>query len=420
MDLEAIRAWIGEHREEMVELQREMTARPAIGPENDGQGEWQKARFLEDYVKGHELGEVEHFDCPDERVPEGTRPNLVVTIPGRREAPRTWVMMHLDVVPPGRRLEDGSWEGWDSDPFTLQRVDDVLIGRGVCDDQQPIASTLLAARALKARGVVPGNTVKLLLASDEESASERGMFYLLREHEELFDQDDALIVPDWGNEEGSAIEIAEKSVLWLKFTVQGCQAHSSRPDKAVNAFRAGARLLGLLDDGLRDSFDRVDHLYDLPRSTFEPTRHEANVPNINTVPPREVFCFDCRVLPHYSLDAVLAFVDAQCRSIDGVHATQTEMAVVMRQDAPPPTKPDAPVVEMLSEALCETRRIEPTTVGVGGMTVASPFREKGYQVAVWMTTNNTSHQANESCLVSHMEADAEVFACIFGRGHPSG
>ena len=37
----------------MVELQRGLTAIPALAPENGGDGEWEKARFLEDYLRRH-------------------------------------------------------------------------------------------------------------------------------------------------------------------------------------------------------------------------------------------------------------------------------------------------------------------------------------------------------------------------------
>ncbi|KPK64414.1 MAG: hypothetical protein AMK73_04685, partial [Planctomycetes bacterium SM23_32] len=190
----------------------------------------------------------------------------------------------------------------------------------------------------------------------------------------------------------------------------------SRPDLGINALRAGSWLVQRLDEGLAATFDKVDHLYDLPRSTFEPTAHRAGVPNVNTIPPEDVFCFDCRVLPHYSLDSVLAFIDAQCRRVDGTYGTTTEMLVRNRQDAPPPTLTDAPVVELLSRAIREVRGVEPTTVGIGGMTVASPFREKGFAAAVWMTSAQTAHQVNEVCAIADMVADAQVFAHVFMDG----
>jgi succinyl-diaminopimelate desuccinylase len=416
MSFDRVKAWIEARAEEMVELQQELTSRPAIGPENGGDGEWEKARFLEDYLRRHGLQEVRHYDCPDERVSEGTRPNMAVTVPGRREGPRLWVLTHLDVVPPGEQLPDGSWKGWDSDPFTVRRVGDMIVGRGVSDNQQALVSSVFAARALVENELKPANPVGLLFASDEETGSRYGLFHVLGEHGQEFSREDGVIVPDWGQPDGAAIEIAEKSVLWLDFRITGHQAHGSRPDLGVNAFRAGAWLVQMLDEGLKEAFDKVDHLYDVPASSFEPTAHKATVPNVNTIPPEDAFCFDCRVLPHYGLDAVLAFVNAQCRRVDGMFGTETEATVRNRQDAPPSTSPNAPVVELLAEAIRTVRDVEPTTVGIGGMTVAAPFREKGFPAAVWMTSTQTAHQVNEVCQIGDMVADAQVFACAFLNG----
>jgi len=416
MSLEKVSEWIRGRREEMVELQRELTSRPAIGPENGGTGEWERARFLEDYARRHGLEQSEHCDCPDERVAEGTRPNFVVTVPGRVEEPRIWVLSHMDVVPPGEKLSDGTWKGWDSDPFTLHRADDLIVGRGVSDDQQAIVSSVFAARALLENGIEPANTVKLLFVSDEETGSHHGLFHVLQERGDMFSRADAILVPDSGKEDGSAIEIAEKSLLWLQFRVEGKQAHASRPDLGINAFRAASWLVNMLDEGLKARFDNVDHLYEVPHSTFEPTVHEANVPNINTIPGEDVFCLDCRILPRYGLESVLAFVNAGCRRADGMYGTRTEVTVRNRQDAPSPTRPDAPVVKLLRRALQELRGIEATTIGIGGLTLASPFREKGFDAAVWMTTTPVGHQANEVCHIEHMVADAQVFGHIYMNG----
>jgi succinyl-diaminopimelate desuccinylase len=148
MDFENVHNWIQTHQDAMVELQSELTARPALGPENGGVGEWDKARFLEQYLREHGLEEIEHYDCPDDRVPDGSRPNFVLTVHGRFEEPCVWVLTHLDVVPPGEQEPDGAWRGWDSDPYVLRRAGDLIVGRGVVDNQQSLVASVFAVRAL--------------------------------------------------------------------------------------------------------------------------------------------------------------------------------------------------------------------------------------------------------------------------------
>lgn len=413
MDFQKIAEWIEKHDEEMVDLQAGLTSLPALGPDNGGTGEWEKARFLEQYLREHGLGNTEHYDCADERVPEGTRPNLVVTIPGRADEPRVWVLTHMDVVPPGLQQPDGSWQGWDSDPFTLHRAGDMIVGRGVCDNQQSLVASVFAARALVENNAEPAHTVRLAFVSDEETGSERGLTHLLEEHGDIFLPQDVIIVPDAGNEDGSMIEIAEKSILWLEFRIAGKQAHASRPDKGINAFRAASWLVNLVDTGLRERFDRADHLYEPPSSTFEPTLHSANVPNVNTIPPSDVFCFDCRVLPSYDVDSVLDYVQAQCKRVDGRYGTTTELIVRQRADAPPATSPTATVVKLLERAIREVYAVSAKPMGIGGATVASQFRKRRLDAAVWMTTRGTEHQVNEVCSIPDMVGDAKVFAHVY-------
>ena len=47
-------------------------------------------------------------------------------------------------------------------------------------------------------------------------------------------------MPDAGNENGTMIEVAEKSILWLKFKILGKQTHGSMPEKGINAFKAAS------------------------------------------------------------------------------------------------------------------------------------------------------------------------------------
>jgi succinyl-diaminopimelate desuccinylase len=209
------------------------------------------------------------------------------------------------------------------------------------------------------------------------------------------------------------IEVAEKSVLWLEFRVRGRQAHGSRPDLGVNAFRAASTLVSRLDERLHRRFSATDRLFEPSASTFEPTLHASNVPNVNTIPGEDVFCFDCRVLPAYDLEEVIHYVEAECRSLDGHFGTKTEVLVRNRFAAAPSTSPTATVVKLLEPAVRNVYGVQPHTMGVGGQTVAAFFRNEGLPAAVWMTMNETAHQVNESCSVAHMVGDARVFAHVY-------
>ena len=413
MEMSGVDQLLEKMSDDMVALQAELTARPAIGPENGGTGEWAKSNCLEDYVAQCGLGGAQHCDAPDSRVPEGTRPNFAVLVPGAKDSPRVWVMSHLDVVPPGERLADGTWRDWQSDPFKVERKGGAIFGRGVADNQHAIVSSVFAARVRLDLGLQPPHTVALLMVSDEETGSTYGLKYVLDERPEWFSPDDVIIVPDGGNEDGTMMEIAEKSQLWVRFRVKGKQSHGSMPQLGLNAFRVASELVRRLDEGFHRRFDRSDPLYVPPTSTFEPTLHAANVPNINTIPGEDLFAFDCRVLPDYDVDDVLAYARDECRRLDEEFGTKTQTEVQNRLAAPAPTPSDAQAIRLLKPAIKDVYGVEAKPMGIGGGTVAAVFRARGVPAVVWSKADWTAHQVNESCSIANMVGDARVLARLF-------
>jgi succinyl-diaminopimelate desuccinylase len=395
------------YREPVIEWQRQLVSRVALGPEVGGVGETDKAAYLTDLLQGWGLT-VDNYPAPDERVPGGSRPNLVTYLPGRRPD-KVWVLSHMDVVPPG----DPSL--WDSAPFTLRVDGDRLYGRGTEDDHHGIVMSLLAVRAFLDLGLTPERTLALALVADEETGNQWGLAHVLREHPHLFSPRDLIIVPDAGRHDGTMIEVAEKSILWLKLTLLGLQGHASRPHKSRNALRAAAHVIVALDELARE-FPLHNPLFRPPMSTFEPTRKEPNVPNINTIPGKGVFYLDCRVLPDYSLALVAERVRALGTEAANKFGVTLDVEPVQSLPSAPPTPPDAPVVSALQAAIREVYGREATPQGIGGGTVAAFFRKAGLPAAVWMTANDCAHQPNEFCYLSHLLGDAKVLAHVCLQG----
>jgi succinyl-diaminopimelate desuccinylase len=391
------------YQEHVIELQRQLVSRVALGPEVGGTGEADKAAFLTQVLESWGL-EVHNYPAPDDRVPGGARPNLVAYLPGKRPE-KVWVLSHTDVVPPG------DLSLWDSDPFALRVDGDRLYGRGTEDDHHGIVMSLMAVRAFLDLKITPERTIALALVADEETGNERGLAYLVRQHPDLFSPRDLIIVPDAGSNDGTMIEVAEKSIIWLKLTLLGQQGHASRPHKSKNTLRAAAHVIVALDD-LQQDFPRHNPLFRPPMSTFEPTKKEANVPNINTIPGKNVFYLDCRVLPDYDPAQVIERVRAIGTAAAAKFGVSLEVAPVQILAAAPPTSPEAPVVKALQQAIREVYGREATPQGIGGGTVAAVFRQQGLPAAVWMTANDCAHQPNEFCFLSHLLGDAKILAHV--------
>jgi succinyl-diaminopimelate desuccinylase len=403
MEIRDIRERILRKKGEMIDLQALLTSIPAIGPQNGGAGEWDKAAALIARLPALGFPQHEMIPAPDARVPSGKRPNIVVTLPGKSSDPTFWVMTHLDIVPPG---EPSLWR---SDPYRLVVDGDRLIGRGVEDNQQGLVASLFAASVLKESGLVPRHTVKLLFVSDEETGSELGIQHVL-EKANMFGPKDLALVPDSGSADGSEIEIAEKSILWLKLRTRGRQCHASVPQKGVNAFAAASHLVVRLGE-LPSVYSEQDALFDPPISTFTPTKKEANVPNINTIPGDDVFYLDCRVLPEIELDGVLGRIRDIADGVQRDFGVEISLDVVQRAFSPS-TAADAPLVSALARAIGEVYGVKAKTVGIGGGTVGAYLRKAGVQTVVWSRIAETAHMPNEECLVSNMMGDCAVMASL--------
>jgi succinyl-diaminopimelate desuccinylase len=392
----------------MIDLQEMLTAIPAISPETGGDGETRKADALTRRLTEWRLGPVQDFPADDPRVSSGKRPNLMIKRQGRDESSTLWIATHIDIVP------EGELSSWTSPPFTLRREDGMIFGRGTEDNQQGLVASLFAFKTLVDLEILPARNIGCLFVADEETGSRFGAQHLLENHADLFGPRDVFLVPDSGEARGRLIEVAEKSVLWAKITTTGRQCHASRPYKGKNAFAAASELAGKIHD-LYQVFPDRDELFDPPHSTFEPTRKEANVPNINTIPGHDVFYVDCRVMPGIRLDDVMEWLKEQARLVASRHGVAIAIEPVQYEPAAPPTPANAPLVKALQDTIREVYHEEGKPMGIGGGTVAAHFRKKGFHSVVWSRVDEVAHQPNEYCRLPNLVGDAKVFARMFAR-----
>ena len=88
-------------KQTVIDVQRKLVAIPAVGPDNGGLGEKEKADYLKGYLASIGICDIKELNAPDFRIPCGYRPNLAAIIPGHDTSRTFWTISHLDVVPPG-------------------------------------------------------------------------------------------------------------------------------------------------------------------------------------------------------------------------------------------------------------------------------------------------------------------------------
>ena len=254
----------------------------------------------------------------------------------------------------------------------------------------------------------------LLFVSDEETGSKYGLEYLLRRpSRRSFRAADDLFP--------HARTSACPRVRWSRWPKRassgsrspcnGRQCHASTPEQGVNSLAAAALFI-LKIPKLHDRFATRNPLFHPANSTFEPTKKEANVDNINTIPGRDVFYVDCRVLPEYSLDDVLAAIRDLGREVEAACGVTIDYEIVQKEQAAPATAENAPIVRRVMDGIRAVYGGNPRPMGIGGGTVAAYLRRRGYPAVVWATLEHNAHQPNERSSIGKTIGDAKVMTRV--------
>jgi succinyl-diaminopimelate desuccinylase len=390
---------------EMVNTLMQLIRVAAIGPESSGEGEHAKAEVLTQILNEIGFDKIERYDAVDSRVPSGKRSNIVAYFNGKTDAKRLWIVAHLDVVPSG---EESLWKV--TKPFEPTVKNGCVYGRGSEDNGQSLVASMFAVKALKQLGIKLNHTVALAFVADEEAGSTMGIQHLISKG--LFRKNDLIVVPDSGEPKGNFIEVAEKSILWFKVVTIGKQTHGSLPNKGLNAHRIGMQVALALDTKLHQEYNAENDYFTVPISTFEPTKKDKNVDAVNIVPGEDAVYFDCRILPHYSVEAVLADVCRVAAEFEAKTGAKIKVEVIQKQAAPPVLNNESEITLLLKEALMQARGIEAKVGGIGGGTCAAFFRKQGIPAVVWSTIDEVAHQPDEYARIENMVEDAKVFALL--------
>lgn len=389
-------------KEEIISYAKRILPIRAISPESGGTGESARADELCKIFSEMGLNDFQRYDTTDKNGV--VRPNIILKI-GSAET-TFWLIAHIDTVPVGDR------NLWTRDPFSATVEGNRIYGRGSSDDGQAVFLSLLLAKRMKDMDLK--YNLGIALVADEEVGSVYGIQYLLKQG--IFKKDDLILVPDSGAEDGLDVEVAEKSILWIKFTIKGKQYHASRPDNAINAGRESMKFILKLDSILHEKYTAKNEVFNYPYSTFEPTKHEKNVDNVNTIPGVETIYMDCRILPMYDLDNVIDDITECIRDFERESMAHITYEFMQKEQAPVNTSPDSNIVKILSESIRNIKGSSPRIVGIGGGTCAAFFRHNGMDAVVWSTTvPEVAHQADEYCIIDHIIGDFKIIENILSK-----
>jgi acetylornithine deacetylase len=164
------------------------------------------------------------------RNTDRSKANLFATI-GPDDRGGVILSGHTDVVPVARQV-------WDSDPFRLAARDGRFYGRGTADMKGFIALALAMVPEAVSRPLA--TPLHLALSFDEEIGC-LGVPELIAALPQGVARPRLAII---GEPSGMRVANAHKGIEFLRTRVTGREAHSSAPERGVNAIAAAAEIIG--------------------------------------------------------------------------------------------------------------------------------------------------------------------------------
>ena len=382
------------------------------------------------------------------------RPNLIARLPGRGEAPPLLLQGHVDVVPV-------AGQQWTHPPFAAEVHDGCVWGRGTLDMKGGEAMMLAALLRAKAEGMVPAGDVVFCALADEENGSAAGSGFLTTRHADRF-AGVRYALGEFGGFTFYAagrrcypIMVAEKQAVGVRATIRGKGGHAAFPVRgeataklarflrrldrrrlpvhitpvprqmiatlaAVLPRTQGAVLRRLLVPSLTD---RVLDLLGPLGANFDNLLHNTAVPTVirggekNNVIPSEITVeLDCRVLPGFTTEQVLA----ELRALAG---PDVELEV-LRAHLTPSATPDMGLYETLAGVLKEAdAEGTPLPYMLGAVTDAYFFSQLGIQCYGFLpmrlppgwSVPAMAHAADERIPLEALEFGTNAIFEVLGR-----
>ncbi|MBI2685925.1 MAG: M20/M25/M40 family metallo-hydrolase [Acidobacteria bacterium] len=159
--------------------------------------------------------------------PEIVRPNIVARLKGNGKKKPLLIVGHTDTV----NIDPKKWA---HGPFSADREDGYIYGRGTVDDKDNLTAALMSILLAKRQGQALDRDIIFLAEAGEEGATSIGIAFLVREHFEDLDAEYCLAeggsaVRTGGKLKFVSIQTTEKIPRGVKLIASGVAGHGSVP-----------------------------------------------------------------------------------------------------------------------------------------------------------------------------------------------
>lgn len=288
------------YKEQVIELTRKLIQCPSINPPGDTSdcAKIVLSEFKENGINA-EIVVGKKGAC-----------NVVARLPGEKKGKVLLLNGHLDVVPPG--------EGWTVDPFGGQIQAGKMYGRGATDMKSGVASMITAMVAIKRSAVYFNGEIVFMGVADEETGSEWGTQYLLKN--KIGTNADFAIV---GEPTNLKVARGNRGVCWIDIVVKGKACHASSPHLGINAISYAARLAEAIHS---IEFKNRNDLFEVPSPSFSVTMIRGGTKE-NIVPNRCELVVDRRMIPGETAETM---TEALKRIIDPMMEREKGLQIEVR------------------------------------------------------------------------------------------
>ena len=359
----------------MARILKEMILIRSENPFDDPPGEGTREQEMADYLAGHlsDLGMTVEM----QEVRPG-RPNVFGVLRGSADRSRLMLAGHMDTA-----RATGYPEAYE-----VRVADGKMYGRGACDMKAALAAYLGAARALRATGTRLAGTLILCGIVDEEyqmlGSKAIGRGGRMADQGIIGEPTNLKVCP------------ANKGRVSTKILTRGRAAHSSVPEKGVNAIAAMARVIQAFEDYNRELLGRPPHPL-CGNGRFTPGVIRGGV-QVNMVPDRCELEVDRRTLPGETRASVYAELQARIdRAGRGDPDFKSEITEPTWLIAPNDIAPAEPVVRALRAAHVELTGRDP---GVEAFVAGSDAPYMGFPTVI--CGPGSIAQAHTTCEFVHL------------------
>ncbi|MGD9497049.1 MAG: M20 family metallopeptidase [Armatimonadota bacterium] len=370
---------------ELVDLLAAMVALPSVNPAGappagPHQGEARMSSFVCNWLSERGIDARRQEVLPD-------RDNVIARVGGRAEPPIVFEA-HLDTV---------AVEGMTVAPFEPRIEQGRLYGRGACDVKGGLAAMMMAL-ARVAQGKPPARTVILVAAADEE--------YLHGGARRFLHDSGPIAAAVIGEPTRLRVVIAHKGALRVRVVARGLSAHSSDPQRGVNAIYRMARVVTALEEFATALGRRDRHPLVGGPTLSVGTIHGGTA--VNVVPERCEIMVDRRLIPgetpNDAFDEIATTIGPMLHDGDEVTPTLKDQAVE--------TDEGAQIVH-LAQAAVRAAGLDDRPEGVAYCTDGCDFAQRGVPLVVLGPGDIAqAHTADEWIEIRQVELAADIYERI--------